>query len=117
MLVLPDADLDLVADQAVNAGFGAAGERCMAIRVVLAVEPVADELIGKIQERIARLRIGDGAGTGGVEPDMGPLITDMHRDKVASYVDIAEADGARIVVDGRGFTVTATRTDSSSVPP
>lgn len=105
MLVLPDADLDLVADQAVNAGYGAAGERCMAISVVLAVEPVADELISKITERIARLRIGDGAGVDGVESDMGPLITDVHRDKVASYVDIAEADGANIVVDGRGFTV------------
>ena len=105
MLVLPDADLDLVADQAVNAGFGAAGERCMAISVVLAVEPVADELIEKVAERIAKLKIGNGAGVDGVEPDMGPLITDVHRDKVSSYVDIAEADGATIVVDGRGFTV------------
>jgi malonate-semialdehyde dehydrogenase (acetylating)/methylmalonate-semialdehyde dehydrogenase len=105
MLVLPDADLDLVADQAVNAGYGAAGERCMAISVVLAVEPVADGLISKISERIAKLRIGNGAGMDGVEPDMGPLITDVHRDKVSSYVDIAEQDGARIVVDGRGFTV------------
>ena len=105
MLVLPDADLDLVADQAVNAGYGAAGERCMAISVVIAVEPVADELIAKIQERIGRLRIGDGAGGPEGEPDMGPLITGVHRDKVRSYVDIAEADGAEIVVDGRGFTV------------
>jgi malonate-semialdehyde dehydrogenase (acetylating)/methylmalonate-semialdehyde dehydrogenase len=105
MLVLPDADLDLVADQAVNAGYGAAGERCMAISVVLAVEPVADDLIAKVSERIAALRIGNGAGVDGVEPDMGPLITDVHRDKVSSYVDIAEADGAKIVVDGRGFTV------------
>lgn len=105
MLVLPDADLNLVADQAVNAGYGAAGERCMAISVVLAVEPVADELIAKISERIAALKIGNGAGEGGVEPDMGPLITDVHRDKVSGYVDIAEQDGATIVVDGRGFTV------------
>ena len=105
MLVLPDADLDLVADQAINAGYGAAGERCMAISVVLAVEPVADELIAKIVDRIGRLTIGNGAGVDGVEPDMGPLITDVHRDKVSSYVDIAEADGAKIVVDGRGFTV------------
>ncbi|UJP09925.1 CoA-acylating methylmalonate-semialdehyde dehydrogenase [Microbacterium sp. KUDC0406] len=103
MLVLPDADLDLVADQAVNAGYGAAGERCMAISVVLAVDLVADELIEKITERISRLRIGDGAGV--AEPDMGPLITDAHRAKVASYVDLAEADGARIVVDGRGYEV------------
>jgi malonate-semialdehyde dehydrogenase (acetylating)/methylmalonate-semialdehyde dehydrogenase len=105
MLVLPDADLDLVADQAVNAGYGAAGERCMAVSVVLAVEPVADELITKITDRIKGLRIGNGAGDDQGEPDMGPLITDVHRDKVSSYVDIAEADGAKIVVDGRGFTV------------
>ncbi|GLI27893.1 methylmalonate-semialdehyde dehydrogenase (acylating) [Agromyces rhizosphaerae] len=105
MLVLPDADLDLVADQAVNAGYGAAGERCMAISVVLAVEPVADDLIAKIRERIGRLRIGNGAGGPAGEPDMGPLITDVHRDKVSGYVDIAEADGATVVVDGRGLGV------------
>ncbi len=105
MLVLPDADLDLVADSAVNAGYGAAGERCMAISVVLAVEPVADDLVAKITERIAKLRIGNGAGMDGVEPDMGPLITDVHRDKVSSYVDIAEQDGAKIVVDGRNIAV------------
>jgi len=105
MLVLPDADLDLVADQAVNAGYGAAGERCMAISVVLAVEPVADELIAKISDRIAALTVGNGAGADGAEPDMGPLITDAHRQKVAGYVDIAEADGARIVVDGRSLVV------------
>ena len=105
MLVLPDADLNLVADQAINAGYGAAGGRCMAISVILAVEPVADELIEKIKERISNLRIGNGAGVDGVEPDMGPLISGVHRDKVSSYVDIAEADGAEIVVDGRGFRV------------
>ena len=105
MLVLPDADLDLVADQAVNAGYGAAGERCMAVSVVLAVEPVADELITKISERIARLRVGNGAGGDGGEPDLGPLISKQHRDKVSGYVDIAEADGAKIVVDGRPLTV------------
>ena len=103
MLVLPDADLDLVADQAINAGYGAAGERCMAISVVLAVEPVADELIAKIVERIGKLSIGNGASS--PEPDMGPVITDVHRDKVTGYIDIAEADGATIVVDGRGFAV------------
>ncbi|WP_120003006.1 CoA-acylating methylmalonate-semialdehyde dehydrogenase [Nesterenkonia muleiensis] len=103
MLALPDADLDLVADQAINAGYGAAGERCMAISVVLAVEPVADELIEKIKQRIANLKIGNGAHT--PEPDMGPLITDAHRDKVTGYIDIAEQDGATIVVDGRDFTV------------
>ena len=105
MLVLPDADLDLVADQAVNAGYGAAGERCMAISVVLAVKPVADELIAKISDRIAKLTVGNGAQTGDAEPDMGPLISDQHRQKVAGYVDIAEADGATIVVDGRSLVV------------
>ncbi|WP_271188369.1 aldehyde dehydrogenase family protein, partial [Nocardioides luteus] len=99
--VLPDADLDLVADSAVNAGFGSAGERCMAISVVLAVEPVADALIQKVTERMAALRVGDGTrGT-----DMGPLITGAHRDKVAGYVDVAAADGAEVVVDGRGIEV------------
>lgn len=105
MLVLPDADLELVADQAINAGFGAAGERCMAISVLIAVDPVADAVIEKITERIARLRIGNGAGGTGGEPDMGPLITDAHRAKVSDYVDIAEQDGAKVVVDGRGLVV------------
>ncbi|TFC85748.1 CoA-acylating methylmalonate-semialdehyde dehydrogenase [Cryobacterium sinapicolor] len=101
MLVLPDADLDLAADAAVNAGFGSAGERCMAISVVVAVEPVADELVAKITERLQGLRVGDGMRG----CDMGPLITEVHRDKVASYIDIARADGAEVVVDGRGIEV------------
>lgn len=101
MLVLPDADLDLVADSAVNAGFGSAGERCMAISVVVAVEPVADELIAKVRERMATLKVGDGTRN----CDMGPLITKEHRDKVAGYLDVAEEDGATIVVDGRGIEV------------
>lgn len=105
MLVLPDADLDLVADQAINAGYGAAGERCMAISVLIAVEPVADRLIEKITDRISRLRVGNGAGGADGEPDLGPLISGAHREKVSGYVDIAAADGARIVVDGRGFVV------------
>ncbi len=98
MLVLPDADLDLVADSAVNAGFGSAGERCMAISVVVAVEPVADALIAKITQRMSALTVGD--GTRGC--DLGPLITREHRDKVAGYIDTAIADGADVVVDGRG---------------
>ena len=97
MLVLPDADLDLVADSAINAGFGSAGERCMAISVVVAVEPVADQLISKIIERMAKLRTGDGRRG----CDMGPLVTKAHRDKVASYIEIAEKDGANVLVDGR----------------
>ena len=97
MIVLPDADLDLAADAAVNAGFGSAGERCMAISVLVAVEPVADELIDKISERLTTLKVGDGfRGT-----DMGPLVTGVHRDKVVAYLQAGMADGARLVVDGR----------------
>ncbi len=101
MLVLPDADLDLAADAAINAGFGSAGERCMAISVIVAVEPVADELIGKIESRMSTLTVGDGRRS----CDMGPLITEVHRDKVASYIDLATEDGATVVVDGRGVKV------------
>ena len=97
MLVLPDADLDLAADAAVNAGFGSAGERCMAISVLVAVEPIADALIEKIKERMLKLNTGD--GTKGA--DMGPLVTRVHRDKVASYIEAGVAQGAKLVVDGR----------------
>ena len=97
MLVLPDADLELAADSAVNAGFGSAGERCMAISVVVAVEPVADQLIAKIADRMKTLRTGDGRRG----CDMGPLVTREHRDKVASYIELAGQDGATVVVDGR----------------
>ena len=97
MLVLPDADLDLAADQAINAGFGSAGERCMAISVLVAVEPIADTLVAKIAERMATLKTGDGRRN----TDMGPLVTKVHRDKVASYVDAGEEAGAKVVVDGR----------------
>jgi malonate-semialdehyde dehydrogenase (acetylating)/methylmalonate-semialdehyde dehydrogenase len=97
MLVLPDADLELAADAAVNAGFGSAGERCMAISALVAVDPVGDALVAKITERISKLRTGDGnAGA-----DMGPLVTSIHRDKVASYIDAGESAGAKLVVDGR----------------
>ena len=98
MLVLPDADLDLAADAAVNAGFGSAGERCMAISALIAVEPIADELVSKIRDRMGKLVTGD--GTRGC--DMGPLVTSQHRDKVVSYLDSGVADGATLVVDGRG---------------
>jgi malonate-semialdehyde dehydrogenase (acetylating)/methylmalonate-semialdehyde dehydrogenase len=101
MVVLPDADLELTADSAINAGFGSAGERCMAISVIVAVEPVADELIAKITKRMAGLKTGD--GTQGA--DMGPLVTKVHRDKVASYIAAGEKEGATLVVDGRGVEV------------
>ena len=101
MVVLPDADLDVTADAAVSAGFGSAGERCMAISVVVAVEPVADELIERIKSRMANLRIGDGRRG----CDMGPLVTAAHRDKVVSYLDAGVAEGATLAVDGRGHEI------------
>jgi len=98
MVVLPDADLDSAADAAVSAAYGSAGERCMAISVVVAVGDVADPLVDAIAARLPKLRIG--AGT---DPDaqMGPLITREHRDRVAGYVDRGAAGGARVVADGR----------------
>ena len=101
MIVLPDADLDLAADAAINAGFGSAGERCMAISAIVAVEPIADKLIEKITERATKIKTGD--GTKGA--DMGPLVTKVHRDKVASYIETGEKEGAKIVFDGRKVVV------------
>ncbi|MFG1854647.1 CoA-acylating methylmalonate-semialdehyde dehydrogenase [Actinomadura geliboluensis] len=98
MLVLPDADLDLAADAAVSAGFGSAGERCMAISVVVAVDPVGDELMAKIRERVAGLKVGPGDHP---DAEMGPLVTRAHRDKVASYLDSGVAQGAVLAIDGR----------------
>jgi malonate-semialdehyde dehydrogenase (acetylating)/methylmalonate-semialdehyde dehydrogenase len=97
MVVLGDADLDVAADAAVNAGFGAAGERCMAISVVVAVGAIADELVDKISRRIDALRVGPGDQA---TSDLGPLITREHRDRVASYVDGAPHEGATVVRDG-----------------
>ena len=97
MLVLPDADLDLAADAAVNAGFGSAGERCMAISALLAVDTIADDLVEKIKDRVGKLVTGD--GTRGC--DMGPLVTAAHRDKVTSYLDAGTEAGATLVIDGR----------------
>ena len=99
MLVLPDADLDLAADQAINAGFGSAGERCMAISAVLAVGDIGDELVEKIASRASGLRTGDGVRS----CDMGPLVTAASRDRVRGYIDAGEAAGAKLVVDGRGI--------------
>ena len=98
MVVLPDADLDLAADAAVSAGFGSAGERCMAISAVVAVDPIGDELIGKIKDRIANLRVGPGTDE---RSEMGPLVTGPHRDRVASYLDSGVREGATLAVDGR----------------
>ncbi|MCF3940377.1 CoA-acylating methylmalonate-semialdehyde dehydrogenase [Gordonia tangerina] len=96
-IILPDADLDLAADAMVNAGFGSAGERCMAISVAVAVGDVADDLVDKIAERAKTIKTGDGTRNS----DMGPLVTKVHRDKVASYVDAGEQAGATVVLDGR----------------
>ncbi|WP_224388374.1 CoA-acylating methylmalonate-semialdehyde dehydrogenase [Pseudonocardia sp. ICBG1293] len=97
MVVLPDADLDLAADQAVNAGFGSAGERCMAVSALVAVGDIADTLVAKIADRARALRTGDGRRS----CDMGPLVTRAARDRVAGYVDAGESEGATVVVDGR----------------
>jgi len=101
MVVLPDADLDQAADAAVGAGFGSAGERCMAVSVVVAVDPTGDELVSRIAARVAALRVGGGRR----DSDMGPLISAEHRDRVASYVEAGAAAGARVVVDGREAAV------------
>jgi malonate-semialdehyde dehydrogenase (acetylating)/methylmalonate-semialdehyde dehydrogenase len=98
MLVLPDADLDMAADAAVSAAYGSAGERCMAISVLLAVDSVADALIEKVKQRIPNIKVGPASDT---TNEMGPLITAEHRDKVAGYLAGAAGEGATVVVDGR----------------
>jgi malonate-semialdehyde dehydrogenase (acetylating)/methylmalonate-semialdehyde dehydrogenase len=98
MVVLPDADVAMAADAAVSAAYGSAGERCMAISQIVAVGPVGDELITAIEARIPAVKVGDGMDPAS---EMGPLITREHRDRVASYVEHAPAEGARVVVDGR----------------
>ena len=102
MVVLPDADIDMAADAAVSAAYGSAGERCMAVSVVVAVGGAADPLVEAIKSRLPKLRIGPGS-----EPDseMGPLISREHRDKVAGYVEGAASQGATVVVDGREHQV------------
>ena len=98
MIVLPDADIDMAADAAVSAGYGSAGERCMAISVVVAVGDAGDQLVGAIKERLPNVKVGDGLDPAS---EMGPLVTSAHRDKVASYLDSGPAQGATIVADGR----------------
>ncbi|GLY04257.1 MULTISPECIES: CoA-acylating methylmalonate-semialdehyde dehydrogenase [Actinoplanes] len=117
MVVLPDAELDAAADAAISAGYGAAGERCMAISVVVAVGDIADPLVAAIAARLPKVRIGDGADPAS---EMGPLITAQHRDKVAGYIEAGEAEGATVVADGRksgdfpeqGFFLGATLLDN-----
>ena len=98
MLVLPDADVAMAADAAVSAAYGSSGERCMAISTVLAVGAVADPLVEAIRERLPRIAVGPGTDP---HAEMGPLVTREHRDKVASYLDGATAQGATVLADGR----------------
>jgi malonate-semialdehyde dehydrogenase (acetylating)/methylmalonate-semialdehyde dehydrogenase len=98
MVVLPDADIGMAADAAVSAGYGSSGERCMAIATVVAVGDVADPLVEAIKERLPKIKVGPGTDP---EAHMGPLVTGQHRDKVASYLDSAPAQGARLAADGR----------------
>ncbi len=102
MVVLPDADLDLAADSAVGAAYGSAGERCMAIAVLVAVGDAADRLLPRIRERISRLKVGPGMEPG---VDMGPLVTREHLDRVRSYVERGVAEGADLLEDGRDLAV------------
>jgi malonate-semialdehyde dehydrogenase (acetylating) / methylmalonate-semialdehyde dehydrogenase len=98
MIVLPDADIDMAADAAVSAGYGSAGERCMAVSMLVAVGHAADDLVAAIQERLPRVKVGDGMNP---DSEMGPLVTREHRDKVASYIEKGASEGARVVTDGR----------------
>jgi malonate-semialdehyde dehydrogenase (acetylating)/methylmalonate-semialdehyde dehydrogenase len=98
MVVLPDADIEMAADAAVSAAYGSAGERCMAISVVLAVGDVADPLVDAIERRLPKIKVGPGSDAAS---EMGPLITREHRDKVASYLESGPAQGATLRVDGR----------------
>jgi malonate-semialdehyde dehydrogenase (acetylating) / methylmalonate-semialdehyde dehydrogenase len=114
MIVLPDADIDMAADAAVSAAYGSAGERCMAVSMVVAVGDVADPLVDAIKQRIPKVKVGDGMDA---SSEMGPLITREHRDKVASY--IGRDEGATVVADGRetgpdggGFFLGATLIDN-----
>ncbi|WP_017596733.1 CoA-acylating methylmalonate-semialdehyde dehydrogenase [Nocardiopsis lucentensis] len=114
MVVLPDADLDLAADSAVSAGFGSAGERCMAISAVAVVDSVADELIARIRERVERLRVGPGDDD---RSEMGPLVTREHRDKVASYLESGVEQGATLAIDGRVHPVLGGESDGFWLGP
>ena len=100
MVVLPDADVELAADAAVSAGYGSAGERCMAISVLVAVGDVGDRLVDAIKARLPKVKVGPGTDP---ESEMGPLVTREHRDRVASYLDYGVSEGAHIVADGREF--------------
>ena len=105
MIVLPDADMELAADAAVSAGYGSAGERCMAISMLVGVGSAADKLVPLLKERIAKLKVGDGLDP---SSEMGPLINQAHLDKVRGYVDAGVTEGATLVTDGRGLATSGT---------
>ncbi|HEY0254182.1 MAG TPA: CoA-acylating methylmalonate-semialdehyde dehydrogenase [Kofleriaceae bacterium] len=102
MIVLPDADMELAADAAVSAGYGSAGERCMAISMLVAVGNAGDRLVPLLKERIGKLKVGNGLDAAS---EMGPLINKAHLDKVRGYVDAGVSEGATLVADGRGLKV------------
>ncbi len=102
MVVMPDADLDRAADALIGAGYGSAGERCMAVSVAVAVDGVGDDLVNRLIPRVEALKIGPGTDE---EMDMGPLVTAAHRQKVRDYVDIGVKEGADLLVDGRDYTL------------
>ncbi len=103
MIVMPDADMDQAADALMGAGYGSAGERCMAISVAVPVgERTADALVAALKPRVEALRIGPAADK---DAQMGPIVSKLQRDKIAGYIDSGVAEGAELVVDGRGFTL------------
>ncbi len=101
-VVLPDADPEFAADALIGAAYGSAGERCMAISAVVAVGKAGDELVERIREKAGKLPVGPGDKHG---VEMGPLVTKAHRDRVAGYIDKGVAEGAKLVLDGRGLKV------------
>ena len=106
MVVMPDADLDQATDALIGAAYGAAGERCMAISVAVAVGDVGDKLMAKLAPRVPALKVGPGLDP---QSEMGPLVTRQHRDKVMGYVDQGVKEGAKLVVDGRGLEAAGLR--------
>src|SRR5690606_27931171 len=100
MVIMPDADMDQAVDALMGAAYGSAGERCMAISVAVAVGAAGEKLLAKLKPRVEALRIGPGTDP---ESEMGPLVTKDHLNKVLSYVDTGEKEGAKLIVDGRDF--------------
>lgn len=102
LIIMPDADLDIATDALMGSAYGSAGERCMAVSVAVAVGKAADPLVEHLSSRVRNLKIGPGTSP---DAEMGPLVTREHRDKVKGYVDLGIKEGAKLVVDGRGFSL------------